>query len=480
MISILNAGIRGRAAGILGLACPLLGVLACGGGHGGPAVATAPPSAPAISVPATGTVGFQTLAAVQGPSTLLTYQWTISPGTFKGGARSANGTSVQFTPAAAGTVTLTCVATRGNALSSPPGVATVTVAQPSTAAGSFQPAGSLTQGRQGLAAVTLPNGSILVMGGLAIAGGPGLKSTEIYNPATQTATAASFMNTARAGHAAVALPGSATQFLITGGTGPASTPPSPSSEIYDSVANTFTPTGSMATGRIGHTATAIVSPPGVLVAGGSTAGGALANSAELFAPSSHTFTTTTSVALAPGHTATDLGNGKILFVSHTTAGGAWQPFATVYDTRAGTFSPTAGQPGVAREGHVALRLTNPAKVLILGGDGGNGPLASAEWYDPATGVFTPVANPMGSPRRDFAAAVLPASGKVLLLGGTADGSTATATAEVFDPVAGTFTPAGSMAVPRRGPTTFTLATGRILVLGGSNETQGPVATVEAF
>ena len=478
MISTLHIGPRSRTVGILGLACPLLGLLACGG-HGVPAI-IAPPSAPAISVPATATVGFQTTATIQNPSTLLAYRWTIAPGTFKGGATAVNGTSVLFTPTAAGTVTLTCVATKGNTLSSPAGVATVTVAQPSTAAGSFQAAGSLLQGRQGLAAVALPSGSILVMGGLAVAGGPGQNSTEIYNPATQTSAAATFMNTARAGHAAAPLPGSATQFLITGGTGSSGTAPTPASEIYDSNANTFTPAGAMVTGRTGHTATAIVSPPGVLVAGGLTAGGALANTAELFDPSSHGFTTSTSVALAPGHTATDLGNGKVLFVSHTTASGVWQPFATVYDTKSGTFAPTAGQPGVAREGHVALRLTNPPKVLILGGDGGSGPVASAEWYDPATGLFTPVANPMGSPRRDFAAAVLPASGKVLLLGGTADGSTATATAEVFDPVAGTFTPTGSMGAARRGPTAFTLASGKILVLGGSNEVQGPVAAVEAF
>ena len=134
---------------------------------------------------------------------------------------------------------------------------------------------------------------------------------------------------------------------------------------------------------------------------------------------------------------------------------------------------------MAREGHQALRLDNPAWVLILGGDGGAGPLASGEWYDPATRAFSPVANPMGSPRRDFGAAVLP-SGKVLLLGGTADGSTATATAEVFDPAAGTFTPTGAMGTPRRGPSVFTLATGTILVLGGGNGAQGGVAAVETY
>jgi hypothetical protein len=285
------------------------------------------------------------------------------------------------------------------------------------------------------------------------------------------------MNTARAGHAVAQLPGG-TQLLVTGGTGASGTPASPASEIYDSGLNVFSPTAAMASGRTGHTATFLISPAGVLAAGGVTAAGTPVNTEELFNPASQTFSSAGTVPLAPGHTATTLPNGKVLLVSHSYQGTSWLPFATVYDPVAGTFSPTANLPGFPREGHQALLLTSPAKVLIVGGDGGSGPMASAEWYDPATGLFSPVGSPMASPRRDFGAAILP-SGRVLLLGGSPDGSTTTATAEVFDPVAVTFTPTGNLGMARRGPVTFRLSSGKILVLGGSNGGQG-VAAVETY
>lgn len=466
-----------------GLVVPglLLGLLACGGGASNIRPATTP-NVPTLSVPATGTTGFPVTAAVQGPSSFASYSWTITPSsaTFQGGGATATGTTVVFTSSTPGTVSLTCTATAGNVLSAQPVSATVTINPPSTSAGSFQPAGSLLQGRIGLAAALLPNGSILVTGGSATAGGAALTSTEVYNPTSQTSLSGPAMNTARLNHAVAPVNG--TLFLVTGGgAAPVGTPPSnPNSEIYDSGLGTFSvPTGLMATNRAYHTATSLSAQGGVLVAGGLSAAGAQLNSEELYTSSTQTFASAGSVTLAPYHTATRLPNGKVLLVSHTGGGSSWAPFATIYDPGTQTFTAPANQPQVPREGHQAILLPslNPPMVLILGGSAGSGPVASAEWFNTATSRFSAV-GAMASPREDFGAAILP-SNQVLLLGGSADGSTALVTAEIFDPVAQTFTPAANLGSARISPTVFQLSTGRILVLGGSGP-QGAVTAVESF
>jgi hypothetical protein len=121
---------------------------------------------------------------------------------------------------------------------------------------------------------------------------------------------------------------------------------------------------------------------------------------------------------------------------------------------------------VAREWHTATLLPN-GKVLIAGGvDVNSGALASAELYAPNAGTFTPT-DGMNLARQCHTATLLP-SGKVLIAGGTgADGSTL-ASAELYDPRAGTFTPTGSMTVARCLYTATLLQNGTVLVTGGSD------------
>ena len=58
--------------------------------------------------------------------------------------------------------------------------------------------------------------------------------------------------------------------------------PVAAAQLYDPKTGTFSPTGSMAAGRQGHTAT-LLSDGRILVVGGSSKGSVL-GSAELFAP----------------------------------------------------------------------------------------------------------------------------------------------------------------------------------------------------
>jgi hypothetical protein len=87
-----------------------------------------------------------------------------------------------------------------------------------------------------------------------------------------------------------------------------------SAELYDPSTGTFTATGDMTTSRFYHTATPL--PNGrVLIAGGSSivnSNSTLA-SAELYDPSTGTFTATADMTTArQRHTATLLNNGKVL------------------------------------------------------------------------------------------------------------------------------------------------------------------------
>jgi len=65
------------------------------------------------------------------------------------------------------------------------------------------------------------------------------------------------------------------------------------------------------------------------------------------------------------------------------------------------------------------------------------------------------------------------NGKVLIAGGT-NGSAGLASAEIYDPDAGTFAPTGSMNVAKNGPTATVLLDRTVLVAGGFDEDQLPL------
>jgi hypothetical protein len=227
----------------------------------------------------------------------------------------------------------------------------------------------------------------------------------------------------------------------------------------------FVPTGSMTVPRQYHTATLL--PTGkVLIAGGRTdpTGSALA-SAELFDPSTGIFTATGSMTAARDeHTATLLPTGKVLVAGGGILGA--QTSAELYDPSAGRFTAT-GAMTVSRWGHTATLLDN-GKVLVAGG----GYLkALAELYDPSAGRFT--ATGVMTVSRYFSTATLLGDGKVLIAGGWSvsdkQGMTLwerhVASAELYDPGAGTFEATGTMTVPRYVHTATSLLDGKVLVAG---------------
>jgi len=145
----------------------------------------------------------------------------------------------------------------------------------------------------------------------------------------------------------------------------------------------------------------------------------------------------------------------------------------------GTFSLTADLINGRRD--QTATLLKDGRVLIAGGFVPSGPgfVATAEIYDPATETFSPTGAPI-HPRAQHTATLL-ADGRVLLAGGytcSARNCTQDGTAEIYDPITGTFQDTGKT-TPQGNPSSVLLANGKVLMAGGILS-YGPSADSDAF
>jgi PKD repeat protein len=237
----------------------------------------------------------------------------------------------------------------------------------------------------------------------------------------------------------------------------------------------FIATGSMATPRYLHTAT--LAGGKVLIAGGLGIGttGPIA-SAELYDPILGTFSAGDNMTARYFHTATLLANGKVLIAGGFGAAGPLDS-AELYDPASHTFSAVGVGMTAPRYNHTATLLAD-GTVLIAGGFGATGPrpLISAELYDPIGGTFSAV-NPMTTFRSLHTATL--AGGKVLIAGGFGFSGAALNSAELYDPASRTFSDVGvgSMNVSRYNHTA-TPAGGKVLIAGGFGATS--LASAELY
>ena len=108
------------------------------------------------------------------------------------------------------------------------------------------------------------------------------------------------------------------------------------------------------------------------------------------------------------------------------------------------------------------------KWLLVGGARGQllaqNATATNEIYDPIADAFMPGPS-LNAPRSMHAATLLP-NGTWLLSGGVNATNDPQATCEIYDPVADTFTPVATMLIPRMGHTATLLGNGKVLVTGG--------------
>jgi Kelch motif/Galactose oxidase, central domain len=307
--------------------------------------------------------------------------------------------------------------------------------------GSFTPTGSLGTARSGASGALLPDGRVLIAGGY-FNFTPGLSSAEVFDPAAGSFSSAGIgsMDAARLAAAAARLPDG--RVLIAGGLNDNSY--FANALIFDPATNSFSvvgspgivPIGLMSTPRFDDVAAPL--PDGrVLIAGGSPDGisSDVLASAEVFNPATQTFSSAGIGSMSTpraGAVAAPLPDGRVLIAGGYHGATNALPSAEVFDPATNSFSATGiGSMTTSREGGVAAPLPD-GRVLIAGGlDNAEAFLSSAEVFNPATNSFSSLGiGSMSTPRLHAAAAPLP-DGRVLVAGGYNGSAGALSSAEIY-------------------------------------------------
>jgi hypothetical protein len=247
---------------------------------------------------------------------------------------------------------------------------------PATNTFNSEPIGPMSTPRGAAVMAPLPDGKVLVAGGVGTDCSPYcpyLSSAEIFNPATNTFSSAGIGSMSVQRNDAVAAPLPDGRVLVAGGC--CATPPQhyrSTAEIFDPATNTFSSVGigSMTRGREGAVAAPL--PDGrVLIAGGETDTSAT-SSAEVFDPTTNTFSAAGIGSMSTDRTeavAAPLPDGRILVAGgvHYELYSCYRSSAEVFDPTTNTFSSEGiGSMSVPRAGAAAAPI--PDGVLVAGGD----------------------------------------------------------------------------------------------------------------
>jgi hypothetical protein len=191
--------------------------------------------------------------------------------------------------------------------------------------------GTMSTSRQGPVAAPLPDGRVLVAGGRSNSNS-NQRSAEIFDPATNAFTpvpGGNQMITGREFGAAAPLPDG--RILIAGGLDNTVTATA-KAEVFNPATNTFTAVGSMSTPRNGPGAAPL--PDGrVLVAGGQDTSFKQLSSAEIFDPATNSFSSAGVGALTDERqfpSTAPLQNGQVLFAGGRSLTGGYQASADLF------------------------------------------------------------------------------------------------------------------------------------------------------
>lgn len=240
---------------------------------------------------------------------------------------------------------------------------------------------SMPTGRDYAGAVTLSDGRVLVVGGIApTSPADYLATAQIYDPRSQVWTTVASMNFAREGPTLLLLHDG--RVLVSGGIGPTAgsnprgAPGGPNCgivcptqvnalEIYDPVSNTWTNIGDLPTPCYGYALTVL--PSGmVLLTGGSTDTG----TGPIYGNYLLDPTTLKWTPVAPMndprfyHTATLMATGDVLVAGGYDSSGAGPTSAEIYDPASNTWTPTAS--GMTWHVGASAALLTDGRVLVHG------------------------------------------------------------------------------------------------------------------
>jgi len=258
----------------------------------------------------------------------------------------------------------------GNVMTSLPSTTTLASAELyDPASGTWTATGAMSMAKAGHSATELDDGTVLVAGG---------GSVELYDPTTGRWRTTASLAVPRSGHTATLLEDGGV--LVAGGRNSFEEEVR-QAERYEPVTGTWAAAGEMTEGRVEHTATLL--PDGtVLVAGGTSQEPSATT--EIYDPGTGTWSAAEGMVEARfTHSATLLADGRLLvaggFGMAEPSGSNFLPSAELFDPTSGTWTSTVGM-SVPRFDHAATLLED-GTVLVTGGDGAG---AVVERYQPGS------------------------------------------------------------------------------------------------
>ena len=278
-----------------------------------------------------------------------------------------------------------------------------------------------------------------------------------------TVSTAVATTTPRFGHTATLLGDG--RVLLAGGfsTGPA---PAISSDLYDPMADALTPTADLPHAGIFETASLLDSGKVMIVP----------SNLQLYDPKTNAFSA--SAAVFPDNTIPPLNqvvlqNGTVLLISDSNNNSALYDF--VSDSASTSFCPAVPES--------TNTLLNDGTVLVSGGgpnhfSGSSAEICDLSFASRVEGDVTRVGDL--NIARNQSQAILLNSGLVLVVGGFGLHGQLIPSAELYDPVAKTFSLAGQLNIPRIEFTLTLLTNGQVLVVGGSDASGTAISSVEAY
>ncbi|MBI5501239.1 MAG: hypothetical protein HY907_13415 [Deltaproteobacteria bacterium] len=286
------------------------------------------------------------------------------------------------------------------------------------AAGTLLATGSLRQARNFPATVVGPGGEVLVFGGFHPSYGSDNK-VEIYDPlAGSFRFAGNAMSVGREAHTATLLPDG--RVLVAGGLQALGFEFHSSAEVYDPVTESFAATEApLNAPRAFHAAALLASGEAVLLVGGDSGRGEL-GSAERYVLADGGFW---NVPVPLAHAGKALAvavlpDGAVLVAGGANATDGTLADAEVYEEAGDRFVPVP--PMALRRMAHTLTVLADGRVLATGGwSDTEVPSASTgtlEVYDPESGAWTTLPVRLARPRHDHAAVLLPDC-RVLVAGG---------------------------------------------------------------
>ena len=323
------------------------------------------------------------------------------------------------------------------------------------------------------AAVATGDGGVLVIGGSR---GENTLSTAIdrFDPVLRSFTRVGSLRTGRAGHTATRLPDG--RVLVLGGV--AGLQIGNVADLIDERTGAVSDGGRLVRPRSRHAAVALADGR-VLVVGGLNE-----NTAEIWDPSTNSFRLVANLLhTREWPTATLLADGRVL-VAGGHSGAPSYALAEVFDPRTERFTalatPAAPAFAARRQFHTAHRMSD-GSVLIMGGEHEDPlqerllPLASVVQFDPVSNTFSQRAD-LDMPRS--VAAAVQRGDEVMLFGGLTPAQAPAASATAYRNGAARALAAAPVA--RHFHTATRMGDGRVLILGGDDAEQGPVTSVVIY